>query len=329
MQPPQQQQQPCPPNQYIQRQRQQQTSPQFQSQQACIPQTPPLQINTTSSIINSMSNLYRSPVISSLSAGSENDPRLSATEWLSKASTSPVSTTQAGMSGPPATPLSNNVTSPNSVRRMTHDAQPSLDSKDRAQKLPDVTSQVIDLTLDEPKPFPTESGPSKKRRRTDEPEDVFMEPATLKDIVLPVQPDQVSGSGVTERPQTSDKTQDTNIPMTICDDEGQSLEGLQVVNTQLEAALIPDASDTCTDLLNNPEVAEFLEYTFVSREDDLSQKPCTLCSMRHEDDPDAWPTLTILINPSIKEMVAHLSAIHGEVWTAVIQGIDEEELELP
>jgi hypothetical protein len=49
--------------------------------------------------------------------------------------------------------------------------------------------------------------------------------------------------------------------------------------------------------------------------------------MRHEDDPDAWPAVTVLSHPNKEDMVAHLKEVHGEVWNAITQDLGEEELE--
>ena len=50
--------------------------------------------------------------------------------------------------------------------------------------------------------------------------------------------------------------------------------------------------------------------------------------MRHQEDADAWPTVTILLNPKKEDMVAHLKEVHGEVWNAISQDATREELEV-
>ena len=47
--------------------------------------------------------------------------------------------------------------------------------------------------------------------------------------------------------------------------------------------------------------------------------------MRHEDDSDAWPVVTVLENPCKEDMIAHLKEVHGEVWKAMVQGVNGEE----
>lgn len=96
----------------------------------------------------------------------------------------------------------------------------------------------------------------------------------------------------------------------------------------------PNTSDA--DILGNPEISECLEQTFTSREDDPSQRLCAFCRygfmsgmteyevyvssrVRHEDDPDAWPNVTVLSNPQVEDISSHLKEVHREVWKAIIR----------
>ena len=54
---------------------------------------------------------------------------------------------------------------------------------------------------------------------------------------------------------------------------------------------------------------------------------CVLSRMRHEDDPDAWPTVIVLSKPRREDMIAHIEDVHAEVWNALTQGLSGEEQE--
>ena len=152
---------------------------------------------------------------------------------------------------------------------------------------------------------------------------------------LPAISSESSGTALPDQPEAAEHIHEGQTQIseyTRVEDLPQSQPPLP--ETSISSSMVP---------VDHPEVAEFLKQSFIIFKDEPLQKSCAFCryarltchsiftglkhhtSMRHDDDPDGWPSLTILTNPARDELVSHLQEVHETVWDAIMQSITGEE----